>query len=181
MDKDSKVTSTTNGKAPEIVTKIEEVKADAEKKAEAVKVEVADKVSVKPVEAKSAVEKVMKTEDAVIEKKVVEETKVLPQKPTPRKKADKVVKAKTTKKKETVKKESVKKDSVSSKIKVSTYIQYLGKEIEQQELVEKVKENWITQGNDAKNIKDLELYVKPEEGAVYYVVNGIPDSGKIDF
>lgn len=170
MDKDLKLTATTKGKAPEVLEKEEN------KKVEAAKVEASKKIEVKPVEVKTEVKQETKKEDAVIEKKAVEETKEIPKKPVPKKKTEKTVKAKVSaKKKEPVKKES------ASKIEVSTYIQYLGKEIEQTELVERVKENWITQGNDAKSIKNLELYVKPEEGAVYYVVNGIPDSGKVDF
>lgn len=179
MDKDSKLTATTKGKAPEVLNKVDEKKVEVVK-AETVKVEAkkveAVKVEEKPVASKPEVKQEVKKEDAVIDKKAVEETKEVPKKTTPKKKAAKVSKTKASaKKKETVKKE------ISSKINVSTYIQYLGKEIEQNQLVEKVKANWMDQGNDAKAIKNLELYVKPEEGAVYYVVNGIPDSGKIDF
>jgi len=165
MEKDSKVTATAKSKAPEVLDKnLEE------------KVETAAKSSEeKAVEVKAEAKK----EDLVIEKKAAETAKAPSKKPAPKKKiekAEKPVKAKApAKKKETVKKEP------GEKMKVSTYIQYLGKEIEESELVEKVKENWIAQGNDEKNIKNLELYVKPEEGAVYYVVNGIPDSGKVDF
>ena len=176
MDKDSKLTATTKGKAPEVLNKVDEKKVEVVK-AEAVKVEASKKVEDKPVASKPEVKEEVKKVDVVIDKKAVEETKEVPKKTTPKKKAEKVTK---TKKKETVKKETVKKEA-SSKIKVSTYIQYSGREIEQDQLVEKVKANWIDQGNDAKAIKNLELYVKPEEGAVYYVVNGVPNSGKIDF
>lgn len=157
MEKNSKVTATTKGKASEVLDKVEDKKVETAKNGE------------KTVGAKVEAKK----EDAVIEKKAAEATKELPKKPASKKKPEKT-KA-SAKKKETVKKEP------ADKMKVSMYIQYSGKEIEESELIEKVKENWIVQGNDAKSIKNLELYVKPEEGAVYYVVNGTPNSGKIDF
>lgn len=170
MDKDSKLAATTKGKAPEEKEKAEEKKVTVVKADTSVKEE--------PVIAKKEVKIEAKKGDAVIVKNAVEETKELPKKQTPKKKAAKAEKvAKPAKAKTPVKK----KEAAASKIKVSTYIQYLGKEIAHEQLIEKVKDNWANQGNDAKGIKNLELYVKPEEGAVYYVVNGIPDSGKIDF
>lgn len=193
MEKDSKVTATTSGKAPDILDKVEEKKVEA---VEEVKETKSDKSIVseeKKVEVKAdtKTDSDVKPEGAVIEETAVEETKEVPKKAAPKKKAAKTTKAKApAKKKETTKKEAVKKETTpkettkktaASKIKVSTYIQYLGKEIVEADIIEKVKENWIEQGNDAKSIKNLELYVKPEEGAVYYVVNGIPNSGKIDF
>lgn len=187
MEKDSKVTATTSGKAPEVLDKVEEKKVAAVEEVKEAKADTSIVSEEKTVEVKADV----KTEDAVIEEKAVEETKEVPKKAAPKKKATKTTKAKApAKKKDTTKKETVKKEAApkettkkttASKIKVSTYIQYLGREIVEADIIEKVKENWIEQGNDAKSIKNLELYVKPEEGAVYYVVNGIPDSGKIDF
>lgn len=172
MDKDSKLAATTKGKSPVTMEKAEE------KKENAAKADMNMKVEEKPVIAKKEVKLEAKKEDAVIVKKAVEETKELPKKPAPKKKTAKAEKvAKPAKTKTSVKK----KETAVGKIKVSTYIQYLGKEIEQEQLIEKVKANWTDQGNDASGIKNLELYVKPEEGAVYYVVNGIPDSGKVDF
>lgn len=188
MEKDSKITVTTSSKASDILDKVEEKKVEAVEEVKETKsgksiVSEEKKVEVK---ADTKTDSDVKPEDAVIE-----ETKEVPKKAASKKKATKTTKAKApAKKKEITKKEAVKKETTpkettkktaASKIKVSTYIQYLGKEIVEADIIEKVKENWIGQGNDAKSIKNLELYVKPEEGAVYYVVNGIPNSGKIDF
>lgn len=151
-------------------------------KEETVKVAVKDVVE-KTVETKAVEEK--KADTKTVEntpkktKSTAKETK--PAKTT--KAADKTTAKKTSKAKSTPKKETTKTTSKKATMKASikTYIQYLGREIDQEELVKRVKENWIAQGNSEKDIKDLKLYVKPEEGAVYYVVNDIPNSGKIDF
>ena len=59
--------------------------------------------------------------------------------------------------------------------KVTLYVQYQGRQISQEEAVEAVKAAWT-----GEPIKILDLYVKPEDGAVYYVVNG-GESGKLPF
>ena len=61
-------------------------------------------------------------------------------------------------------------------MKVSLFVQYLGKEVSQADMVAAVKNQW--QGEE---IQSLDLYVKPEDKAVYYVVNGVPSaSGKVE-
>ena len=57
--------------------------------------------------------------------------------------------------------------------KVSLTLQYMGKELSQEDMVAAVK------AQCGEDIKTLELYVKPEDQAVYYVVNG-EGSGKVD-
>ena len=59
--------------------------------------------------------------------------------------------------------------------KVALYVQYQGRQISQAEAVEAVKAAWT-----GAPIKTLDLYVKPEDGAVYYVVNG-GEGGKLPF
>ena len=58
--------------------------------------------------------------------------------------------------------------------KVSLTLQYMGKELSQEDMVAAVKAQWT-----GEEIKTLALYVKPEDQAVYYVVNG-EGSGKVD-
>ena len=50
---------------------------------------------------------------------------------------------------------------------VSLTLQYMGKELSQEDMVAAVKAQWT-----GEEIKTLALYVKPEDQAVYYVVNG---------
>lgn len=57
--------------------------------------------------------------------------------------------------------------------KVAVYVQHQGKEISEEEAVTAVKADWT-----GETIKTLDLYIKPEDGAVYYVVNGTGD-GKV--
>ena len=49
----------------------------------------------------------------------------------------------------------------------------MGKEILDKDLVDKVKEIWTKDmGNKVKDLIDLKIYVKTEENAAYYVING---------
>lgn len=65
-------------------------------------------------------------------------------------------------------------------IKETVYLQYLGKEICDQDLVKQVKEIWTKQlKRKVGEIKSITLYLKPEENAAYYVVNDEVD-GKIE-
>ena len=57
---------------------------------------------------------------------------------------------------------------------VTLTVQYMGKEMTQQAMVEAVKAQVEVE------IKTLDLYAKPEEAAVYYVVNG-DITGKVEF
>lgn len=57
-------------------------------------------------------------------------------------------------------------------VKETVYLQYLGKEIDKEELVNQVKELWTGElGRKASELKTLTLYLKPEENAAYYVIN----------
>lgn len=57
---------------------------------------------------------------------------------------------------------------------VTLTVQYMGKEMTEQAMVEAVKAQVEVE------IKTLDLYAKPEEAAVYYVVNG-DITGKVEF
>ena len=64
-------------------------------------------------------------------------------------------------------------------MKASVFVEYQGFQVEEKEIIAKVKELWVNEGNKIKYIKDLSLYIKPEENAAYYVIND-DISGKID-
>lgn len=83
---------------------------------------------------------------------------------------------KETVKKETAKKEAVKKDDTPEK---KICVQYAGKEFDLVAIEENVKKAWEAEGHRAKSIKKLDIYIKPEEYAAYYVINGKKD-GRID-
>lgn len=78
-------------------------------------------------------------------------------------------------------KKTVAKKAAKKEIKVRTFVQYLGKEVEEKDMIAAVKKDWTkANGKKVGDIKDITLYVKPEEAAVYYVVNGT-DSGKVAY
>lgn len=47
-------------------------------------------------------------------------------------------------------------------------------------MIASVKKAWTKSGRKVGEIKTIDLYIKPEEGAVYYVINGI-DTGAVAF
>ena len=145
-------------------------------KSEAEKVEPAEKpvkAAEKPVEA--AAEK--KEEKKAPEKKTPEKktsTRATAKKETTAKRTTKKEAApkKETAKKETAKKETTTKRTASKKeIKISAIVEHYGKQIAEQDIIANVKRAWMNSGRDEKEIKSIELYIKPEENAVYYVVN----------
>jgi len=57
-------------------------------------------------------------------------------------------------------------------MKTTLFVEYQGNQADDKQLIAKVKELWVADGNKVKDIKELNLYVKPEENAAYYVING---------
>lgn len=113
------------------------VKAEVEKKAEAVK---------QAVETKAVEEKV--TEDKVAEEK------------------------KTVVKKAAAKKEPAKRTAAKKEMKVNAFVEFYGQQTEEKDIVARVKKAWTKSGKKVGDIKTMDLYIKPEENAVYYVING---------
>ncbi|MBB5265025.1 hypothetical protein HNP82_002164 [Catenibacillus scindens] len=56
-------------------------------------------------------------------------------------------------------------------MKTTLFVEYGQNQTEDKALIAKVKEIWVNAGNKIKDINTLNLYVKPEENSVYYVVN----------
>ena len=65
-------------------------------------------------------------------------------------------------------------------MKMKTFVEYNGKQVEEKELIASVKKVWVEAGNKVGDIKTLDLYIKPEEASVYYVINE-KESGSIEF
>lgn len=81
--------------------------------------------------------------------------------------------------KEVVKKTAAKRPSKKD-MKVRTFVEYYGKQVEEKEMIARVKKAWTKKGKRVGEIKTLELYVKPEEGAVYYVINS-EETGAVEY
>ena len=81
---------------------------------------------------------------------------------------------------ETAKKAPAKRTTAKD-IKTSVVVQFAGKEVTEKDLIAAVKKAYTKKGNKVGDIKTIEIYVKPEESAAYYVVNGIgADDYKIE-
>ena len=59
-------------------------------------------------------------------------------------------------------------------MKSTLNVQFGGNTVEIKEIIAAAKKVWVDEGNQNRKVKDLlklDLYVKPEENAVYYVFN----------
>ena len=133
-----------------VVTKSEPIKTEAKKAEPVVKAEPA--VTTAPAKKEEVVKAEVKKEEP---KK--EETK-------------KVTPAKKTAKKAPAKKE----------VTQTVYVQFAGKEVAVADIMPKIKKVWQKAGNRVRDIKDVKLYVKPEDNKVYFVINDV-FSDSVDF
>ena len=68
---------------------------------------------------------------------------------------------------------------MAAKIKQQMFLQFDGQEADLAAVEASVKQAWKDAGRKVSEIETLDIYVKPEEGMVYYVVNK-NDEGKIE-
>ena len=82
---------------------------------------------------------------------------------------------KTPAKKEPAKKAPAKKatpaKAAKAEIKTALYVQFAGNEVTEADIIDKVKAAYVAEGHKESAIKEINLYVKHEEYAVYYVIN----------
>lgn len=128
----------------------------------------AKETAVKAVEAaKEAVKTVeTKAEAKVAEKKA--EAKTAEKKAPAKKPAEKKAPAK---------KPAAKAEAKTEAKKENVVLQFAGKEINMDAIVESVKADF--KANNKGCVRKLDVYVKPEDNAAYYVVNGKTE-GKVD-
>ena len=79
----------------------------------------------------------------------------------------------TEKATKTTKRAAAKKSTVKKEVAEAVFMQYAGQEYDINEIKAAVKKAW-TEETDKKesDITEIQIYVKPEEAAAYYVVNG---------
>ena len=166
-------------KAAETAVKAEPAKAsEKEVKAEAAKAIETKKDTTKKLETKAGV---LVDTPAAEEKKTTAAKKTTATKTTAKKAATKTAAKKTTTAKTAAKKTTATKKTATKKAEIKTemFLQFAGKEYSQEEIIQKVKDIWTYGlGKNVDDIKDVQLYLKPEESAAYYVVNG-EESGKV--
>lgn len=62
--------------------------------------------------------------------------------------------------------------SARKAVKETVYLQYLGKEINKDDLMKEIKEIWTKQmKKKVSDMKSVTIYLKPEENMAYYVIN----------
>lgn len=66
---------------------------------------------------------------------------------------------------------AAKKPAAKKEINVKTVVEYYGKQVDEKDIIANVKKAWTKSGKKVGDIKNIELYIKPEEAAVYYVIN----------
>lgn len=82
--------------------------------------------------------------------------------------------------KEVAEKKPAAKRTTKKAVKTTLVVQAAGKEVSMEDAVARVKEAWVATGNKEADMKEIAVYVKPEEKAIYYVVNG-EVTGRVDF
>lgn len=122
-----------------------------------------------PVKATKAVE--TKTIAKQAEEKAVE--KVEAAKTEAKAVAEKVGETKKAVEKKAVAKKAAVKKAVAKKeeLKPEIYVQFNGQEAVLADVIEKAKKQFADEGHRAGSIKTLQVYLKPEEYAAYYVIN----------
>ena len=123
----------------------------------------AAKPAVETKEVKAEETKTVKAEEAKADKTTAKAAEAKTTETAKKAPAKKTTARKTPAKRTTTKKAAVVTEEV--------YLQYAGKEFSSADLTAKVKEIWKEMGKKAADLKDIKVYVKPEENAAYYVIN----------
>ena len=120
------------------------------------------KAEAKAAEAKTEVKETAKKAEA----------KAPAKKATAKTTTKKAAETKTAAKKETAKKETVAKTTKAAKKEVKIAVQFADKSYTSEDLANIANDVWVYDYNKkASELKDVQLYVKPEESKVYYVFN----------
>jgi len=160
----AKTASVSETPAKSVVTASEEkaVKAETPKTDDA-KASVETKAAEKTAEVKPAAEKPVEEKTAEV-KSAEEKTTAVKSEET----------RKTTAAKKTTTKTAAKTTAAKKAEPVTeVYVQYWGKEIHTSEVADRIKKIWTEDmGKKASELKDLKIYIKPEDNGAHYVING---------
>lgn len=88
--------------------------------------------------------------------------------------AEKTTPVMTEETKETVKKAPARRTTArKTAVKETVYIQFAGAEYNLDDVKASAKKAWAEEnGKKESDVKEIQIYVKPEEHAAYYVING---------
>ena len=165
-----KTASISETPAKSVVTASEEkaVKAETTKTDDA-KASVETKAAEKTAEVKPAAEKPVEEKTAEVKSAEEKTTAVKSEEPAKKTAAKKTTTRKTAAAKKTTRKTAAKKAEPVTEV----YVQYWGKEIHTSEVADRIKKIWTEDmGKKASELKDLKIYIKPEDNGAHYVING---------
>ena len=170
-----KTASLSETPAKSVVTASEEkaVKAETPKTDDA-KASVETKAAEKTAEVKPAAEKPVEEKTAEVKSAEEKTTAVKSEEPAKKTAAKKTTTRKTTAAKKTTTKTAAKTTAAKKAEPVTeVYVQYWGKEIHTSEVADRIKKIWTEDmGKKASELKDLKIYIKPEDNGAHYVING---------
>ena len=170
-----KTASISETPAKSVVTASEEkaVKAETPKTDDA-KASVETKAAEKTAEVKPAAEKPVEEKTAEVKTAEEKTTDVKSEEPAKKTAAKKTTTRKTTAAKKTTTKTAAKTTAAKKAEPVTeVYVQYWGKEIHTSEVADRIKKIWTEDmGKKASELKDLKIYIKPEDNGAHYVING---------
>ena len=170
-----KTASISETPAKSVVTASEEkaVKAETPKTDDA-KASVETKAAEKTAEEKPAAEKPVEEKTAEVKSAEEKTTAVKSEEPAKKTAAKKTTTRKTTAAKKTTTKTAAKTTAAKKAEPVTeVYVQYWGKEIHTSEVADRIKKIWTEDmGKKASELKDLKIYIKPEDNGAHYVING---------
>ena len=153
------------------VKKTKDIKIAANAMADSIKTEEKAKAEIKNEITPQIKEKV----EAKVEKAAADSVEKITKKAVKGADAAKTVAKAVTKTETKTVKKAAKKD-----IKVKAFVEYYGKQVEEKDIIARVKKAWTKSGKKVGDIKEMDLYIKPEENAVYYVINGT-ETGAVEF
>lgn len=170
-----KTASISETPAKSVVTASEEkaVKAETPKTDDA-KASVETKAAEKTAEVKPAAEKPVEEKTAEVKSAEEKTTAVKSEEPAKKTAAKKTTTRKTTAAKKTTTKTAAKTTAAKKAEPVTeVYVQYWGKEIHTSEVADRIKKIWTEDmSKKASELKDLKIYIKPEDNGAHYVING---------
>ena len=170
-----KTASVSETPAKSVVTASDEkaVKAETPKTDDA-KASVETKAAEKTAEVKPAAEKPVEEKTAEVKSAEEKTTAVKSEEPAKKTAAKKTTTRKTTAAKKTTTKTAAKTTAAKKAEPVTeVYVQYWGKEIHTSEVADRIKKIWTEDmGKKASELKDLKIYIKPEDNGAHYVING---------
>lgn len=170
-----KTASVSETPAKSVVTASEEkaVKAETPKTDDA-KASVETKAAEKTAEVKPAAAKPVEEKAAEVKSDEEKTTAVKSEEPAKKTAAKKTTTRKTAAAKKTTTRTTAKTTAAKKAEPVTeVYVQYWGKEIHTSEVADRIKKIWTEDmGKKASELKDLKIYIKPEDNGAHYVVNG---------